>query len=58
MVAFWKADVTDAAATGTVIDDGAPRFGGLRVLANDAGISGSPKPTDQVAEPEAEEVQL
>lgn len=39
------------------IDATAARFGGLHVLVNNAGISGSPKPTDQVTEAEWDRVQ-
>jgi 2-deoxy-D-gluconate 3-dehydrogenase len=39
------------------IDAAAARFGGLHVLVNNAGISGSPKPTDQVTEAEWDLVQ-
>lgn len=56
-VAFWRVDVTDEAATQAAIDAAAARFGGLHVLVNNAGISGSPKPTDQVTEAEWDRVQ-
>ncbi|THD82241.1 glucose 1-dehydrogenase [Aliigemmobacter aestuarii] len=55
--AFWPVDVTDEAAVKTAIDETAARFGGLNVLVNNAGISGAPKPTDQVTEAEWDRVQ-
>jgi NAD(P)-dependent dehydrogenase (short-subunit alcohol dehydrogenase family) len=54
---FWKVDVSDEQALKTVIDAAAARFGGLHVMVNNAGISGSPKPTDQVSEAEWDRVQ-
>jgi len=56
-VAFWHVDVTDEAAMNAAIDAAAARFGGLHVMVNNAGISGSPKPTDQVTEAEWDRVQ-
>jgi len=56
-VAFWQVDVADEAALKTAIDAAAARFGGLHVMVNNAGISGSPKPTDQVTEAEWDKVQ-
>ena len=56
-VAFWAVDVADEAAMKTAIDDVAARFGGVHVMVNNAGISGSPKPTDQVTEAEWDRVQ-
>lgn len=50
-------DVTDESGMKATIDAAATRFGGLPVLANNAGISGSPKPTDQVTESEWDIVQ-
>ena len=55
--AFWPVDVADEAAMKAAIDAVAARFGGLHVLVNNAGISGSPKPTDQVTEAEWDLVQ-
>lgn len=56
-VAFWPVDVADEAAMQVTINAAAARFGGLHVLVNNAGISGSPKPTDQVTEAEWDRVQ-
>ena len=56
-VAFWPVDVTDEAAVKTATDAAAARFGGLHVLVNNAGISGSPSPADQVTEAEWDRVQ-
>ncbi len=56
-VAFWKADVADEANVRNAIDAAAARFGGLHVMVNNAGISGTPKPTDQVTEAEWDQVQ-
>lgn len=55
--AFWPVDVTDEAAVKSAIDEAAARFGGLHVMVNNAGISGAPKPTDQVTEAEWDRVQ-
>lgn len=55
--AFWKIDVADEAAVKAAIDAVAARFGGLSIMVNNAGISGSPKPTDQVSEAEWDRVQ-
>jgi NAD(P)-dependent dehydrogenase (short-subunit alcohol dehydrogenase family) len=55
--AFWPVDVADEAAVKSAIDEAAARFGGLQVMVNNAGISGSPKPTDQVTEEEWDRVQ-
>ena len=54
---FWKVDVANEAAMKTAIDAAAARFGGLSIMVNNAGISGSPKPTDQVSEEEWDRVQ-
>jgi NAD(P)-dependent dehydrogenase (short-subunit alcohol dehydrogenase family) len=56
-VAYWHVDVTDEAAVRAAVDAAAGRFGGLNVLVNNAGISGSAKPTDQVTEAEWDRVQ-
>jgi NAD(P)-dependent dehydrogenase (short-subunit alcohol dehydrogenase family) len=54
---FWKVDVTQEAAVKSAIDAAAARFGSLDVLVNNAGISGAPKPTEQVSEAEWDRVQ-
>jgi NAD(P)-dependent dehydrogenase (short-subunit alcohol dehydrogenase family) len=54
---FWKVDVADEGGLKSAIDDAAARFGGLNVIVNNAGISGPPKPTDQVTEAEWDRVQ-
>lgn len=56
-VGFWCVDVTDERAMKAAIDETAARLGGLQVMVNNAGISGSPKPTDQVTEAEWDRVQ-
>lgn len=56
-VAFWTVDVSDERAVRSAIDEVATRFGGLHVIVNNAGISGVPKPTDQVSEAEWDRVQ-
>ncbi|MFQ6776150.1 glucose 1-dehydrogenase [Cereibacter sphaeroides] len=56
-VAFWRVDVADEAAMRTAIDAAADRFGWLHVMVNNAGISGSPNPTDAVSEAEWDRVQ-
>ena len=56
-VMFQPVDVADEAALKAAIDRVAARFGGLHVMVNNAGISGAPKPTDQVTEAEWDRVQ-
>lgn len=56
-VAFWRVDVSDEEAVRKAVDSVAARFGRLDVMVNNAGISGSPKPTDQVTEEEWDRVQ-
>jgi NAD(P)-dependent dehydrogenase (short-subunit alcohol dehydrogenase family) len=56
-VIFWNVDVTSEAAMTAAVDAVASRFGGLDVMVNNAGISGTPKPTDQVSEAEWDRVQ-
>jgi len=54
---FWTVDVTNEGGMKSAIDQAAARFGGLDILVSNAGISGSPKPTDQVSEAEWDQVQ-
>lgn len=54
---FWRVDVTHEGAVKAAIDAAAARVGGLDVIVNNAGISGSPKATDQVTEAEWDHVQ-
>lgn len=56
-VAFWKADAADEKVMKAAIDAAATHFGGLHIMVNNAGISGTPKPTDQVTEEEWDGVQ-
>ena len=56
-VDFWSVDVSDEQSIASAIAAAAVRFGGLHVMVNNAGISGSPKPTDQVSEAEWDRVQ-
>jgi NAD(P)-dependent dehydrogenase (short-subunit alcohol dehydrogenase family) len=54
---FWNVDVTSEAAVTAAMDAVAARFGGIDVMVNNAGVSGTPKPTDQVSEAEWDRVQ-
>jgi len=56
-VSYHTVDVTDEAAMQHAIDDVAATFGGLHVMVNNAGISGSPTPTHEVREAEWDRVQ-
>ncbi len=56
-VGFRTVDVSNETAVKSAIDEAVARFGGLHVMVNNAGISGSPKPTDQVNEAEWDRVQ-
>jgi NAD(P)-dependent dehydrogenase (short-subunit alcohol dehydrogenase family) len=56
-VAFWRVNVAEERAVKASIDAVVDRFGALHVLVNNAGISGTPKPTDQVTEAEWDQVQ-
>lgn len=56
-VAYQHVDVTDEATLKSAIDRTAQDLGGLHVMVNNAGISGAPKPTDQVTEAEWDRVQ-
>ncbi len=55
--AFWPVNVADENVVRSSIDAVVGRFGALHVLVNNAGISGTPKPTDQVTEAEWDSVQ-
>jgi NAD(P)-dependent dehydrogenase (short-subunit alcohol dehydrogenase family) len=54
---YWRVDVADEAAVKAAIDDVAATFGGLHVLVNNAGISGSVKLTHEISEEEWDRVQ-
>ena len=54
---YWRVDVTDEAAVKAAIDAVAATFGGLHVLVNNAGISGSVKLTHEISEEEWDRVQ-
>ncbi len=56
-VTYQHVDVTDEAMLKSTIDRTAQDLGGLQVMVNNAGISGAPKPTDQVTEAEWDRVQ-
>ena len=56
-VDFWRVDVTNETEMKAAIEAAVGQFGGLHVMVNNAGISGSPKPTDQVTEAEWDQVQ-
>lgn len=56
-VAFWRVDVTNETEMKAAIEAAVGQFGGLHVMVNNAGISGSPKPTDQVTDAEWDQVQ-
>jgi NAD(P)-dependent dehydrogenase (short-subunit alcohol dehydrogenase family) len=56
-VTYQHIDVTDEAGMKSAIDTAAGKLGGLHVMVNNAGISGIPKPTDQVTEAEWDRVQ-
>jgi NAD(P)-dependent dehydrogenase (short-subunit alcohol dehydrogenase family) len=56
-VAYWTVNVADERAVQASIDAAVDRFGALHVLVNNAGISGSPKTTEQVTEAEWDGVQ-
>lgn len=54
---YWHVDVSDEAAVKAAIDAAAAEFGGLHVLVNNAGISGSTKLTHEITEAEWDKVQ-
>ena len=53
---YWSLDVTDEAAVDSVFDDVAETLGGIDVLVNNAGISGTDKPTHELTKEEWDEV--
>ena len=53
---FWHLDVSDEDAVERVFDEVAQAFGGIDVLVNNAGISGTDKPTHELTEEEWDEV--
>lgn len=54
---YWHVDVSDEAGVKRAIDEAAAEFGGLHVLVNNAGISGSTKLTHEITEAEWDRVQ-
>ena len=54
---YWRVDVTREAEVARAIDEAAAHFGGLHVLVNNAGISGSTKLTHEITEAEWDQVQ-
>lgn len=53
---YWHVDVTDEAAVREAIDAVAGHFGGIHCLVNNAGISGTTRPTHEVTEAEWDRV--
>jgi NAD(P)-dependent dehydrogenase (short-subunit alcohol dehydrogenase family) len=54
---YWHVDVSREDEVARAIDQAAAEFGGLHVLVNNAGISGSTRPTHEVTEAEWDRVQ-
>ena len=54
---YWHVDVSNEADVAAAIDEAARHFGGLHVLVNNAGISGSTKLTHEITEAEWDLVQ-
>lgn len=54
---YWHVDVSDEAAVKRATDEAAKAFGGVHVLVNNAGISGSTKLTHEITEAEWDRVQ-
>ena len=54
---FWKVDVTSETQIKDAIQQVSEALGAVHVMVNNAGVSGSPKPTDQVTEAEWDRVQ-
>jgi len=55
--AYWHVDVSSEASVAAATDGAASRFGVVHVLVNNAGISGSTKPTHELTEAEWDAVQ-
>lgn len=53
---YWHLDVTDENAVHQVFDDVTDKLGGINVIVNNAGISGSDKPTDKISSEEWKQV--
>lgn len=54
---YWHVDVSNEAQVKAAIDQAAAEFGGVHVLVNNAGISGSTKLTHEITEQEWDQVQ-
>ena len=55
--AYWHVDVSSEANVASAVDAVVARFGAVHVLVNNAGISGSTKPTHELTEAEWDAVQ-
>jgi NAD(P)-dependent dehydrogenase (short-subunit alcohol dehydrogenase family) len=55
-VGYWHVEVSDEAQVAAAVSEVVARFGGLHVLVNNAGISGTTKPTHEVTEAEWDRV--
>ena len=49
---YWHVEVTDEGRVQSAMEGIAAQFGGIHVLVNNAGISGTTKPTHEVTEQE------
>lgn len=56
-VKYWHCDVTKEAEVADVVNSAAKHFGKLDVIVNNAGISGTVKPTHEITEEEWDHVQ-
>ncbi len=54
---YWRVDVTSEAEVARATNEAAAHFGGVHVLVNNAGISGSTKLTHEITEAEWDQVQ-